>query len=204
MPSRKDFDYLVKLICIGDSSVGKSSIMNQYVDAEFTESFISTIGVDFKIKTIELDGFLVKIQVWDTSGQERFRTITSSYYRGAHGVLLIFDLTNNKSFENLKMWVNEIDKYAPESIQSIVIGNKSDLIAEREVNYDIASEFALNLNNEYVETSAKSGSNLDSVFVKIVQKIIKRIKEIEEEYNDAPMKKALIIKNPKVEKKCGC
>ena len=107
-----EYDYLFKILLIGDAGVGKSTMLLKFVDDIFTTSYLSTIGVDFKIKTIELDNKIIKLQIWDTAGQERFRTITSSYYRGAYGIFVVFDLTQLDTFTNVQMWLNEIEKYS--------------------------------------------------------------------------------------------
>ena len=104
-----EYDYLFKLLLIGDSGVGKSCLLLRFADDTYTESYISTIGVDFKIRTIELDGKTIKLQIWDTAGQERFRTLTSSYYRGCHGIILVFDVNERSSFDNLKQWLDELE-----------------------------------------------------------------------------------------------
>merc|ERR1740130_882215 len=120
-------DYLFKLLLIGDSGVGKSCLLLRFADDKWTDSYISTIGVDFKIRTIELDGKTIKLQIWDTAGQERFRTISSTYYRGAHGIIVVYDITNMVSFDNVKRWLTEIDKYARENVNKLLVGNKMDL-----------------------------------------------------------------------------
>jgi len=107
-----EYDYLFKLLLIGDSGVGKSCLLLRFADDTYTESYISTIGVDFKIRTIQLDGKTIKLQIWDTAGQERFRTITSSYYRGAHGIIVVYDTTEAETFNNVKQWLHEIDRCA--------------------------------------------------------------------------------------------
>mmetsp|Transcript_1325 Transcript_1325/g.3547 ORF Transcript_1325/g.3547 Transcript_1325/m.3547 type:complete len:155 (-) Transcript_1325:896-1360(-) len=116
-----EYDYLFKLLLIGDSGVGKSCLLLRFADDTYTESYISTIGVDFKIRTLELDGKTIKLQIWDTAGQERFRTITSSYYRGAHGIIVVYDVTDQESFNNVKQWMNEIDRYANEKVNNCIL-----------------------------------------------------------------------------------
>lgn len=159
-----EYDYLFKLLIIGDSGVGKSSLMNRFSDNIFNETFINTIGVDFKIRTINMDGKVIKLQIWDTAGQERFRTIVSSYYRGAHGIMVVFDITNKESFENIPMWCEEIKKYAAGSVKKILIGNKSDFDTKRQVAYSEAKELADSMNMTYIETSAKTALNVEKSF----------------------------------------
>uniref|UniRef100_A0A8C6SGW5 RAB1A, member RAS oncogene family a n=1 Tax=Neogobius melanostomus TaxID=47308 RepID=A0A8C6SGW5_9GOBI len=156
-----DCDYLFKLLLIGDSGVGKSCLLLRFADDTYTESYISTIGVDFKIRTIELDGKTIKLQIWDTAGQERFRTITSSYYRGAHGIIVVYDVTDQESFNNVKQWLQEIDRYASENVNKLLVGNKCDLTTKKVVDYTTAKEFADNLGIPFLETSAKSASNVE-------------------------------------------
>jgi len=114
------YDLLIKLLIIGDSGVGKSCMLLRFVDDSYTSSFITTIGIDFKIKTIELDGKRVKLQIWDTAGQERFRTITTAYYRGAMGLLLVYDVTNDDSFRNVTNWSRNVDQHAAENVDRLL------------------------------------------------------------------------------------
>ncbi len=160
-----EYDYLFKLIIIGDSGIGKSCLLNRFADDTYTEAYISTIGVDFKIRTLELDGKVIKLQIWDTAGQERFRTITSSYYRGAHGIMLVFDITNPESFANLNQWLKEVDNYSKEDVRKILVGTKSDLADKRKVAYADAVEYAKSNGMEYVETSAKTALNVELAFI---------------------------------------
>ncbi|KAJ9630850.1 ras GTPase [Taxawa tesnikishii (nom. ined.)] len=169
------YDYLFKLLLIGDSGVGKSCLLLRFADDTYTESYISTIGVDFKIRTIELDGKTVKLQIWDTAGQERFRTITSSYYRGAHGICVVYDVTDMDSFNNVKQWLQEIDRYATEGVNKLLVGNKSDMEDKKVVEYTVAKEFADSLGIPFLETSAKNASNVEQAFLTMARQIKERM-----------------------------
>jgi Ras-related protein Rab-1A len=169
-------DYLFKLLLIGDSGVGKSCLLLRFADDTYTESYISTIGVDFKIRTIELDGKTVKLQIWDTAGQERFRTITSSYYRGAHGIIIVYDVTDRQSFQNVEHWLKEIDKYATGNVNKLLVGNKSDLQSKKVVTYDEAKEFADKHGIKFLETSAKNSHNVEQAFQTMAAEIKARVK----------------------------
>lgn len=166
-----EYDYLYKLLLIGDSGVGKSCLLLRFADNTYTESYISTIGVDFKVRTIELDKKTIKLQIWDTAGQERFRTITSSYYRGAHGIIVVFDVTDQVSYNNVKQWLKEIERYACENVNKLLVGNKCDLDDKRQVAQETAKEFAEDLQISYIETSAKNATNVDETFIKIAEEI---------------------------------
>ncbi|KAM5441604.1 hypothetical protein MferCBS31731_003285 [Microsporum ferrugineum] len=169
------YDYLFKLLLIGDSGVGKSCLLLRFADDTYTESYISTIGVDFKIRTIELDGKTVKLQIWDTAGQERFRTITSSYYRGAHGICVVYDVTDMDSFNNVKQWLQEIDRYATQGVNKLLVGNKSDMEDKKVVEYTVAKEFADSLGIPFLETSAKNASNVEQAFLTMARQIKERM-----------------------------
>ena len=127
---------------------GKSCLLLRFADDTYTESYISTIGVDFKIRTIELDAKTIKLQIWDTAGQERFRTITSSYYRGAHGIIVVYDTTDLESYNNVKQWLHEIDRYANDNVNKLLVGNKSDLSSKRAIEFGHAQEYAESLGIE--------------------------------------------------------
>ena len=166
-----EYDFLFKLLLIGDSGVGKSCLLLRFADDAYTESYISTIGVDFKIRTIELEGKTVKLQIWDTAGQERFRTITSSYYRGAHGIIVVYDITDMDTFNNVKTWLQEIDRYASEGVSKLLVGNKSDLGVKRVVEYASAKEYADGLGIPFLETSAKASTNVEQAFLTMAKQI---------------------------------
>jgi len=167
------YDFLIKLLLIGDSGVGKSCLLLRFADHTYTESYISTIGVHFKIRTIDLDGKVIKLQIWDTAGQERFRTITSSYYRGAHGIIVVYDVTDRDSFSNVKQWMNEIDRYAVENVQKLLVGNKCDLTTKRQVTPEEGKAFADTLSIPFLETSAKAATNVEQAFLTMATEIKK-------------------------------
>jgi len=165
MSMATEYDYLFKLLLIGDSGVGKSCLLLRFADHTYTESYISTIGVDFKIRTITTrDEKTIKLQIWDTAGQERFRTITSSYYRGAHGIIVVYDVTDQESFNNVKQWLNEIERYACEKVNKLLVGNKCDLVSKKAVSYEVAKAFADKLDIPFLETSAKAATNVERRF----------------------------------------
>jgi len=165
-----EYDYLFKLIIIGDSGVGKSSVLSQYVDQTFINSHISTIGVDFKITNVNIGDKIAKLQIWDTAGQERFRTITTNYYRGAHGIILVYDVTNRESFDNIVNWVDNIERYS-KNPRLILIGNKTDLPNKRVVSYEEALDYSNSLGLSFLETSAKNNLNIEDIFTKLVHDI---------------------------------
>jgi len=173
---KPDYDYLFILVLIGDSGVGKSCLLLRFADDKWTDSYISTIGVDFKIRTIELDQKTIKLQIWDTAGQERFRTISSTYYRGAHGIIVVYDVTNKTSFDNVKRWLTEIDKYAREGVNKLLVGNKADntegdKLSNRQVPAAEGRTFAEECGIPFLETSAKSGTFVDTAFLMMAHDI---------------------------------
>lgn len=174
-----DYDYLFKVIIVGDSGVGKSCLLNRYTDDQFTNEHYSTIGVDFKIKTIEIGGKQIKLQLWDTAGQERFRTITTSYYRGAHTIVLVFDLTSQQSFENLDKWIAQIEYHTTnENYFLALVGTKSDMVDSPGavvVKKSVIDEYCAARGLKYYETSAKNGSGIDKLFNELCEGTMKTI-----------------------------
>ncbi|KAG5636546.1 GTPase Ypt2 [Sphagnurus paluster] len=158
------YDFLIKLLLIGDSGVGKSCLLLRFCDDAWTPSFITTIGIDFKIRTIELDGKRIKLQIWDTAGQERFRTITTAYYRGAMGILLVYDVTDERSFNNIRTWHSNIEQHASEGVNKILIGNKSDWTDKKAVTEEQGRELAEELGIKFMETSAKINEGVEEAF----------------------------------------
>ncbi|XP_042692680.1 ras-related protein Rab-15 isoform X3 [Centrocercus urophasianus] len=129
----KQYDVLFRLLLLGDSGVGKTCLLCRFTDSEFHPAHISTIGVDFKMKTIEVDGIKVRIQIWDTAGQERYQTITKQYYRRAQGIFLVYDISSERSYQHIVKWASDVDEYAPDGVQKILIGNKADEEHKRQV-----------------------------------------------------------------------
>ena len=160
----KDYEFIFKVLLLGNSNVGKSSLFLRFVDDIWNDTFVPTIGVDFKIKNLEIDEKKIKMQIWDTAGQERFKNIISSYYRGAHGILLIFDVTDKESFKNLSNWLIEIEKNGNKNVLKLLIGNKTDLEDKRVISYNQGKEFADTYGLKYIETSAKKNMNVKEAF----------------------------------------
>ncbi|XP_044858330.1 ras-related protein Rab-19 isoform X2 [Mauremys mutica] len=171
--SEETFDYLFKIILIGDSNVGKTCVVHRFKSGQYHEKQQNTIGVDFTVRSLEIDG--KKIQVWDTAGQERFRTITQSYYRSAHGAILAYDLTRRSTFESIPHWINEIEKYGAANLVLMLIGNKSDVAENRQVLFEDACTLAEKHGLLAVlETSAKEAQNVDEVFTLMAKELIAR------------------------------
>eukprot|EP00088_Acartia_fossae_P026897 TRINITY_DN2767_c0_g1_i10.p2 TRINITY_DN2767_c0_g1~~TRINITY_DN2767_c0_g1_i10.p2 ORF type:complete len:217 (+),score=26.01 TRINITY_DN2767_c0_g1_i10:228-878(+) len=167
----KEYDHLFKLLIIGDSGVGKSSLLVRFADDCFSGNYITTIGVDFKIRTIEIRGERVKLQIWDTAGQERFRTITSTYYRGTHGVVIVYDVCNGESFANVKRWLQEIDANC-DVVNRILVGNKNDDPSRKVVVTEDAQKYADSMGIQLFETSAKNNLNVEEMFRAITELVL--------------------------------
>ncbi|KJH45654.1 Ras family protein [Dictyocaulus viviparus] len=170
--ARRPYDLLFKLLLIGDSGVGKTCILYRFSDDAFNTTFISTIGIDFKIKTIELRGKKIKLQIWDTAGQERFHTITTSYYRGAMGIMLVYDITNAKSFDNIAKWLRNIDEHASEDVVKMILGNKCDMTERRVVSRERGKRLPRTM---ALETSAKANIHIDTAFYELAEAILDKM-----------------------------
>ena len=167
------YDALVKLLLIGDSSVGKSSLLVRFADDQFSPDYMSTIGIDYKIKTLDIGETRVKMEVWDTAGQERFRTITKAYYRGAMGVLLVYDVTSEKSFKQIQGWINLIKKHAESDVCVLLVANKCDAVdSKRAVSETRVKAFAAEVGLKTIQTSALSGMNVNETFEIIGQDVL--------------------------------
>ncbi|KAF3199302.1 Ras-related protein Rab-11B [Orbilia oligospora] len=163
-----DYDFLFKVVLIGDSGVGKSNILNRFARNEFNADSKSTIGVEFATRSLQIDTRTIKVQIWDTAGQERYRAITGAYYRGAVGALLVYDISRRESFEGVSRWLQEVKDRADPNILMMLVGNKSDLKARREVPTEEAKAFAATNKLSFIETSALDASNVELAFINIL------------------------------------
>jgi Ras-related protein Rab-8A len=174
--ARSTFDLQIKLLMIGDSGVGKTCLLLRYANDSFSPTFITTIGIDFKIKTVCLDNTVVKLQIWDTAGQERFRTITTSYFRGAQGILLVYDVCDRGSFENISNWIGQIEQHADINVTKVLIGNKCDAdpskiqVTEAE-GQALADQYGI----KFFLTSAKNNLNVTEAFESVARDVMNRV-----------------------------
>lgn len=170
-----DYDYLFKIVLIGDSGVGKSNLLSRFTTNEFNIESKSTIGVEFATRTIEVENKKIKAQIWDTAGQERYRAITSAYYRGAVGALIVYDISKSTSYENCNHWLTELRENADDNVAVGLIGNKSDLSHLRSVPTDEAKNFALENQLLFTETSALNSENVDQAFRELITAIYQMV-----------------------------
>ena len=172
---------LYKILLLGDSSVGKTCFFMRYIENTFQEIHMSTIGLESKIKTVDLDdGRTVKIQLWDTAGQERFHTITKNYYKTAHAIILIFDVTEKATYQNVKNWVEQIREEVSSKVVTVLVGNKIDDVENRKINKEEGEEMAKECGISYFECSAKTGENIDPIFNDLIKKTIENYKVLED------------------------
>lgn len=169
------YDMQIKLLMIGDSGVGKTCLLLRYANDSFSPTFITTIGIDFKIKNIEIDDKRVKLQIWDTAGQERFRTITTSYFRGAQGIVLVYDVTDRRSFESIRNWISQIQQHADVHVNKILVGNKCDMLDEKVVSTEEGQKLASEFGMKFWETSAKNDVNVEQSFHSIAKSVKDRL-----------------------------
>ncbi|GFS04979.1 Ras-related protein Rap-1b [Elysia marginata] len=176
---QKPYDFLIKIVIGGSDKVGKTSLLNRYVHGQYQDHYVATIGIDFMVKELETkNGDTVKLQAWDLAGQERFRSITSSYYRGARGMLLVYDVTNRESFEIMDHHLNEVQRMAQEDIVIFLIGNKADNNdSRRQVSYEEGKKYADENGVSFLETSARDNINVNEAFEKFVEAVVDQYKK---------------------------
>jgi small GTP-binding protein len=168
-------DFLVKIVLIGDSGVGKTNLLSRFTRDQFNPESKSTIGVEFATKTLEVEGKNVKAQIWDTAGQERYRAITSAYYRGAIGAMLLYDITTSLTFSSLSRWLQELRENADPNIVVMLVGNKSDLSEKRAVSTDEGIGFSKSESLLFIETSARDASNVQDAFTTLITEVVKKL-----------------------------
>jgi Ras-related protein Rab-1A len=191
------YDLKFKIIVIGESRVGKTSLIKRYTKDQFGGVYLTTVGIDFQDKTIEIEDKKVKLQVWDTAGQERFRNVAKNYFQSSNGFLLVFDITDKESFQKLNdFWMDQLNMHAPKKAKSVLVGNKSDLAGQRQVSIEDAEEFAKNNNLKYYEVSAKEGTKVVELFFYLANEIYQSHTYEENNYN-----KNITLKKEKSKKK---
>lgn len=171
MDGSEEYDYLFKVVLIGDSGVGKSNLLSRFTRNEFSLETKATIGVEFATRSVTVENKVIKAQIWDTAGQERYRAITSAYYRGAVGAMLVYAINSRDSFNNAERWLNELRDNADRNIMIMLVGNKSDLKHLREVPTEEAKDFAKKHNLSFMETSALDSSNVEDAFKSVINSI---------------------------------
>jgi Ras-related protein Rab-1A len=170
MTDNNSSDSVYKVLLLGDSTVGKTCFLMRYTDNTFQEIHMSTIGLDYRLKTMTLNsGKQVKVQIWDTAGQDRFRAITKNYYKGAHGIILIYDVTNQITFDNVTNWITQIKEEASDKVTIFLVGNKIDDEKNRKVETEEGKKLAEEFKLKFYETSAKIGTNVETTFKDLVQ-----------------------------------
>ena len=180
---------LYKILLLGDSTVGKTCFLLRYVDDSFLDLHMATIGLDYRLKTLILEEQkIVKVQLWDTAGQDKFRAITRNYYKGASGIILIFDVTNVKSYENIKKWINEIKEEISEKVAIVLIGNKIDNVQERKISKEQGDKLASEIGVKFFETSAKTGEGINESVFFLVKKIFENDPDVKNKYQGRNLK----------------
>ena len=174
MNSDKEYEFLIKILIVGDSTVGKTNFIKKYVEDKFNENYFASTGIDLISTSIKIEGKSFKIQIWDTAGQEKYRAMTKNLFLKTQGIVILFDISNETSFINLKSWMNEIKDECSSDIPIILVGNKSDLEDNRVIDKERAMEYAKNENLEYIETSSKTGENINKALSLIIEKIYQR------------------------------
>ena len=174
MTSEKEYEFIIKILIIGDSTVGKTNFVYKFSEDKFSENYFASTGIELKTTSIQIDGKSIKIQLWDTAGQEKYRAMTKNLYLKSQGIIILFDITNETSFINLKNWMSQIKESCGEDIPILLVGNKIDLEDNRVINKERAMEYANNENIEYIEVSSKTGENINKALTSLLQKILKR------------------------------
>ena len=195
------YDQKIKIMIIGETLVGKTAIITGYTKKVFGETYLSTVGIDFQNKPLNINGKKINVEIWDTAGQERFRNIAKNYFQSSDGFLLVYDITNKETFDKLNDWYDQIKTNAPENSKCMIVGNKSDLEENRQVKKEEGEKFANDKNLKFYETSAKDDKNINIVFETLSKEIVNDEKTVKRNKRSSQVLKK---KNTKVEKKNCC
>ena len=182
----EQFDLKVKIMLIGDSNVGKTSILKRFCKNIFSTSYISTVGIDFENKYIKIGKQTINLQIWDTAGQERYKVLSRNYYNNSDAFMIVYDITNLKSFESVTNWIEQIKENASENVKSILIGNKSDLEVKRKIKTEEGKNLANKININFYETSAQNGSNIEKAISDLVKEVINDDNFVKEYESNSP------------------
>ena len=167
-----DFDYTIKILVVGDSTVGKTNFIRMFIENKFNQNYMTTSGIDLKTSSIEIKNKKIRVQLWDTAGQEKYKAITKNLFLKVQAALIVYDITNEETFNNLKTWVRSIKDECGKQIQMLIIGNKNDLNEERVVDKNIAMEYAKEEKIDYLETSSKTGDNIQKAISLLCEKVL--------------------------------
>ena len=201
-----NYDYSVQLLIIGDSSVGKTSILTRYSNGTFKEDYIATVGLDYYSKNEILNNKTIHIKIWDTAGQERYKALTQGFFRNAQGVMVVYDVSNSESFENLKYWISSIQKNIDSkkiSIPVIILGNKIDVGEDREIKTEDAEKFAEENKYKYFETSAKTGEGIDDAVRELVNQVLRNLDKGNDIIGSRKERESVTLNNSSGENKGG-
>ena len=196
--SAYEFDIKLKFVILGESMVGKTSIINRYINNKFGDRYLCTVGIDFQEKIVNKKNKRVKLQIWDTAGEERYRNLTKNYFQQCNGIIITYDISDNNSFEQIKFWINQIAEMPDQKVSCILVGNKCDLTTERMVEQEKGSKLAKKLGYKFFETSAKLNLNIDEAFDGLIDEVLLNYKQ---PVRDS-MKLSSVQQSKKEKKKC--
>ena len=200
--SPESYDQKIKIMIIGESLVGKTSLITRYTNDSFSGVYLTTVGIDFQTKFLNINDKTIKVELWDTAGQERFRNIAKNYFQSSDGFLIVYDITSKTSFEKLSFWNEQVNLNAPENTKYIIVGNKKDLEEKREVKTEEGENLAKKNNVKFYETSAKNGTNVNEVFELLAKEIVADTEKLQT--RNKRSSQVLKKRNTVVEKKSCC
>ena len=199
----EDYDEKIKLMILGDSTVGKTALLRKYCKNDFLGKYVTTVGIDFQMKYIDYNNKKIRLQIWDTAGEERYRVVTKNYFNASDGFIIVYDITSRETFKNINNWIEQITTICGENIKCIIFGNKIDLINQRQVQKEEGQKLAQKYKFNFFETSAKNGDNVEEGFKSIINDVMDDIKSIQiKRRNSSVLKKPKTKKSPKKDNCC--